>query len=414
MREMVINKPVRRAGLTNHRTVRWILVASICFFYWGALAQSTDLCQGAYYSEKEGAGHLNQLLNSLNTVDDWEKHADSIRVQIRKGLELQEFPAKTPLLPRYRNKKELNGYSVESVVFESLPGFFVTGNLYKPIGNIREKSLAVILCPHGHWNSPEDYGRFRNDMQLRCASFARMGAVVFAYDMVGYGESVQLEHSYDKALLFQTWNSMRIVDFMLTLPEADPERIAVTGASGGGTQTFLLTALDSRIKVSIPVVMVSAHFFGGCTCESGMPIHKTGSKVFTNAEIACLAAPRPMLMVSDGDDWTKNNPAVEYPFAKRIYKLYGRESLVENAHLEKEGHDYGKNKRLPVYTFLGKHLGMNIQNIKDVNGNINEDFVTIVNRKDLEYFKQEEVKSLIKGDQVYQILLSLKPKKTQK
>ncbi len=386
------------------------LVTSMLFLCSCAWSQSTDLCQGNYYSEKEGADHLDQLLKSLHTVGDWEKHADSIRSQIRKGMELQDFPAKTPLNPRFRNKKELNGYSVESVVFESVPGFFVTGNLYKPTGNQAKKSLAVILCPHGHWNKPEDYGRFRNDMQLRCASFARMGAVVFAYDMVGYGESVQLEHSYNKALLFQTWNSMRIIDFMLTLPEADPEKVAVTGASGGGTQTFLLTALDKRVKVSIPVVMVSAHFFGGCTCESGMPIHKTGNKVFTNTEIACLAAPRPMLMISDGDDWTKNNPTVEYPFSRRIYKLYNKESLVENAHFEKEGHDYGKNKRKPAYAFLAKHLGMNIENIKDAKGNITEDFVTIVARKDLEYFKPEELTSLIKGDQVYQVLLSLKAK----
>ena len=297
---------------------RLIFLISIFFVDTLASAQSSELCQGEYYTEKEGADKLNSLLHRLSSLKAWEKHADSIRTNLRKGMELEVFPTKTPLNPRYRNKKIVDGYSVESVVFESLPGFFVTGNLYKPVGNFKRKSLAVILCPHGHFDDPQDYGRFSKDMQLRCAAFAKMGAVVFAYDMVGWGESVQLPHTYSKVLLFQTWNSIRVIDFLLTLPEADPNRVAVTGASGGGTQTFLVTALDERVTVSVPVVMVSSHFFGGCTCESGMPIHKNGSTVYTNAEIACLAAPKPMLLVSDGSDWTKNNETVEYPFAHGI------------------------------------------------------------------------------------------------
>jgi hypothetical protein len=404
---------MKKENFCRHIGLSIILILA-CSAFNLAFAQSSDLCQGSYYSEKEGAGKLTRLLKQLRTVGDWERHADSIRDQLKKGMELEVFPARTPLNPRYRNKKVLNGYSVEAVVFESVPGFFVTGNLYKPTGDLKSKSLAVILCPHGHWDQPEDYGRFRNDMQSRCASFARMGALVFAYDMVGFGESVQLpvEHRDDKAnpkaLLFQTWNSIRIIDFMLSLPEADPERVAVTGASGGGTQTILVTALDNRVKVSIPVVMVSAHFFGGCTCESGMPIHKTGNKVFTNAEIACLAAPRPMLLISDGSDWTKNTPKVEYPFTQSIYKLYHKESLVENVHFEKEGHDYGKSKRLAAYKFLAKHLGMKIENIKDAGGKVNEGFVTFVDRKDLEFFKPDELSALAKGDQFYGVLVGLR------
>ncbi len=392
----------------NNTVKRSMFLLSLVLTSSLASAQSTELCQGEYYTEKQGADKLSNLLRRLTSLKDWENHADSIKAQIRKGMELEVFPSRTPLNPRFRNKKVLDGYTIESVVFESLPGFFVTGNLYRPTGNLKSKSQAVILCPHGHFDDPKDYGRFTKDMQTRCASFAKMGAVVFAYDMVGWGESVQLSHEFSNVLPFQTWNSIRVIDFLLTLPEADPKRIAVTGASGGGTQTFLVTALDDRVKVSIPVVMVSAHFFGGCTCESGMPIHKSGNTVYTNAEIACLAAPRPMLLVSDGSDWTKNNESVEYPFAQSIYKLYDQAKKVENVHLKSEVHDYGVNKRLAAYNFIAKHLKLKIKNITDANGKINERFVTIQDRKDLTYFKPEESAKLIKGDTVYQVFVNSK------
>jgi hypothetical protein len=379
-----------------------IFVTSVCCF-----SQREDLCQGAYFTEQQGQDHLLKLQGRINSQAAWKLHADSIRIQLRKGLELEKFPSKTPLNPKFRNKLLGEGYTVESVVFESMPGFYVTGNLYRPTGNSKPKSLAVIACPHGHASNPADYGRFRRDMQLRCASFAKMGAIVFSYDMVGYGESQQLDHKYEKVLIFQTINGIRIIDFLLSFPEADPERVAVTGASGGGTQTFLTVALDERVKVSAPVVMVSSHFFGGCSCESGLPIHRAGKTIHTNAEIACLAAPRPMILVSDGGDWTSNTPLVEFPFAQHIYSLFGVKDKVENAHFASEKHDYGVNKRLAVYNFFSKHLGLDLSKIS-VNGKVDERFVKIFERKDLEYFEAGETSSLMKGDQVYQAFAKTK------
>src|SRR5271165_2684882 len=130
---------------------------------------------------------------------------------------------------------------------------------------------------------------------------ARLGCVVFHYDMVGNSDSMQIKHregfkDVDAQLRLQTfmnlqtWNSVRIVDFLHTLPDVDPGRIGVTGASGGGTQTFMLCAIDDRPAAAFPAVMVGTAMQGGCICENASYLRIDGN----NVQLAACFAPRPL------------------------------------------------------------------------------------------------------------------------
>jgi len=334
------------------------------------------LRQGNFFTEEQALEKLKEYGATFSTAREWKARAARIRQGILEGTGLSPLPPKCALQPIFTSKRDYDGYSVQNVAFESLPGVFVTGSLYTPRQG--KAPFPGILCTHGHWSKPEDYGRFRPDMQKRCATLARMGAVVLSIDMVGYGEMRQYgwEHKHPQALKLQLWNAIRSIDFLLT-QQVDPKRIAVTGASGGGTQSFMLTAVDDRIAVSVPVVMVSAHFFGGCVCESGMPVHQSTTHETNNVEIAACAAPRPMLLISDGADWTKNNTDVEVPYIRRIYKLMKAEKNLEHIHLAEEGHDYGYSKRIGAYRFLAKHLKLSLKGIELPDGNFDESPVVL-------------------------------------
>jgi hypothetical protein len=336
-----------------------------------------------YYRKpfEEGKRHLDKLLASYPTLQDWETRKRSLRNCFLEQLRLSPMPQKTPLNPIYTPKRVMNGYTVENVAIETMPGVYLCGSLYRPAKG--KGPFAAILSPHGHFPS-EDlnmYGRYRPDQQYRCATLARMGAVVFSYEMFAWGESLlqvnKEDHRTGLALTMQTLNSIRVLDFLTSLPYVDSRRIGVTAASGGGTQSFLITAIDDRIAVSVPVVMVSASFFGGCPCESGLPIHSCTDLGTNNAEIAAMASPRPMLVVSESSDWTQTVPVIEFPYLKKVYSLYDKPENVENVHIENEEHNYGITKRLAMYDFMARHLQLNIDAVKDKSGKVDESECTI-------------------------------------
>lgn len=333
-------------------------------------AEGPALCKGHFLKPEQGKAMLDQRLAECTTKQAWQSYADHIRKCIAIGAELDPLPERNPIKLISRNKRQHNGYTVENVAFETVPGYYATGNLYRPYG--RRGPFPVILVSLGHTPT----GRFDSSNQMACATLARMGAIVLTLDMFGVGESELMtgpqQHRNPLALTMQTWGNIRAIDMLLSLEGTDPNRIGATGASGGGTQTMLLTALDQRVKVSVPVVMTSSYFFGGCPCESGRPIHRSKEHFTNNAEIAALAAPRPMLVISDGKDWTKDTPEIEYPFLQKIYSLVGASDNVKNAHLPTEGHDYGPSKRQAMYRFMAKHLNLDLTAAEDSNGNLDE------------------------------------------
>ena len=282
------------------------------------------------------------------------------RMRLSAGLEpAVEFP---PLKPKVTNPRNVDGVTISDVAIETLPGLKLTGNFFTP-----EKfsgKLPAILCPHGHWSTGRVCHKATGGVIMRCMELARLGFAVFAYDMIGYNDNNDMPHRWAKEprlkayfngispFGLQTANSMRAVDFIASHPDVDPSRIGCTGASGGGSQTWFIAALDPRIKVLCPVCMLSLHFMGGCTCEEGPLLRTRG---LTSFDIVAAAAPRPVLLPSVTGDWTNLNPDYEVPKLKEIYKLYHAEDNVESFHYD-DCHNYNQRTRQHVYAWFVRQL----------------------------------------------------------
>jgi hypothetical protein len=294
---------------------------------------------------------------TLTSLDAWKQRAAYIREHILASAGLLPMPERTPLRPSIFGEIKHADYIVSKVYFESVPGFFVTGNLYRPVG---DGPFPAVLSPHGHW----PYGRLENSdtasVPGRAINLARQGFVVFTYDLIGYNDSRQLPHTFGgkrEALWglslagLQIWNGIRAIDFLQSLPYVKRDAIGATGASGGGTQTFLIAAVDERVAAAAPVNMISLHMQGGCLCEN-----PPGLRLETNnVELAGAIAPRPLLMVSATGDWTDETMKLEYPAMQKIYALFGAEDRVRGVQFDAP-HNYNKNSREEMYAWMARWL----------------------------------------------------------
>lgn len=339
----------------------------------------------------EGWAELDRIAAQYKNLTEWEARKKMLRLCIMDALRLSKLPAYPISQPIITPQRKYDGYTVENIAIEILKGVWVNGSVYRPAktkarskGAAGRNKIPVILNPDGHW---ADH-RFRADCQLRCAALAKMGAITISYDLFGWGESgLQFEYADHRKSLsqtIQTLGAIRILDYLLTLEEADPARVGITGGSGGGSHTVLMAAIDERIKVSAPVVSVSSYMYGGCPCESGMPLFICGGGT-DNLELAAMAAPHPQLLVSDGGDWTDKMPEHDFPYLQKMYSWYGKKENVTNVHLPDEKHDFGINKRTAVYRFMAKNLNLNLAAIEK-NGQIDESGITVEKMTDMYAF----------------------------
>lgn len=334
--------------------------------------------QDARTASPHDLDHPYTFTPKFRSREEWLVRRAALREQVLVAVGLWPLPPRTPLAPVVHGRIDRDGYTIEKVFFASLPGHYVTGNLYRPTG--RTGKRPAVLTAHGHWEN----GRFlqrpdkaaqalidqgaertleaaRHPHQARSARLARLGFVVFQYDMVGYGDSKALVHREGfadaDALLrlqsnmgLQTWNSIRALDFVTGLPDVDASRVAVTGESGGGTQTLLLSAVDDRIQAAFPSVMVSGAMQGGCVCENA-PLLRVGTN---NIELAALIAPKPLAM-SAANDWTRDLLTVGLPELKTIFGLFGAPDRVTARFMPFEHGDHLPSREL-MYSWFSMHL----------------------------------------------------------
>jgi dienelactone hydrolase len=297
---------------------------------------------------------------NIKTKAEWQARARNIREQVLVSCGLWPLPEKTPLKAEIFGRLERDGYTAEKVHIQTYPGFYLAGNLYRPLGQ-GNGPFPGILNPHGHWKEGRLVDSPLGSVAARCINFARQGMVAFSYDMVGYNDTVQVNHKFASAptnLLWnislmglQTWNSIRALDFMESLFDVDKKRLACTGASGGGTQTFILGAVEDRLAAQAPNVMVSHSMQGGCLCENA-----PGLRVdYSNMEIAAAPAPRPQIFVAATGDWTRATMTIEGPSVESIYRLLRAPEKLRYVIYDFD-HNYNQTSREAVYGWFAHWL----------------------------------------------------------
>jgi len=372
------------------------MVSNLQMFLFAVILGTTSMISLGQVPNDRRLGPLKELSGDRQ---QWEQRQGDLKRRILVATGLWPMPDKTPLNPVIHGRVKRGDFTVDKVYFESYPGHFVTGLLFKPKGVTGR--LPGVLCPHGHGGRLQDYGekgiremivrgaeRFegsgRYPKLARCAQLARMGCVTFIFDMIGYADSVQIPrevaHKFGKQrpefntkgnwgfyatqaelrlqsiMGLQTWNSIRALDFLCGLPEVDSRRIGVTGGSGGGTQTILLCAIDPRPVVAFPNGMVSTDMQGGCTCEN-CSLLRIGTG---NVELAALFAPKPQGMTA-ANDWTKEMMTKGYPELKQLYAMLGARENVICHPLTHFPHNYNYVSRALMYSWFNRHLALGLE-----------------------------------------------------
>jgi cephalosporin-C deacetylase-like acetyl esterase len=333
-----------------------------------------------------------KFLDGSKTLDEWKQKRPRLYREYMDMLGLWPIPEKTPLLATKTGEVEAHGVVVEKVHFQSKPGLYVTANVYRPRQDGQRHPAIVYVCGHsfmgrdGNKSAYQDHGFW----------FANNGYVCIVLDTLQLGEIPGVHHGtygqpwrhisgyrtsrdskqtlpedklenrfwwysigYTPAGV-EAWNGIRAIDYLCSRPDVDPDRIGVTGISGGGAATFWIAAADERIKVAVPVSGMSdlqsyvnnKVINGHCDC---MFLYNTYQWDWTT--IATLVAPRPLLFANSDNDSIFPMDGNRRVFAKlkQIYTMYDAPNLVDE-HISPGGHAYRPDLRIAIFKFINKHL----------------------------------------------------------
>ena len=273
-------------------------------------------------------------LNDVRSLDDWKRKRDELRRQLLDMLGLDPQPKRTPLKAQITGRLERDAYRIENVVFQSLPGLYVTGNLYVPKGAAKPLPTVLYLCGH----SPHPLGA-KFQYQDRAIWFASHGFVCFVLDTLEFGEVAGIHHGTHDLNMWnwlslgytpagvEVWNAIRALDYLETRSEVDARHIGLTGISGGGAMTWYTAAVDERIAAAAPVCSTftwgsqSEHWLarGQCDC-----IYYHNTYIWDFPVVAALIAPRPLLILSGQKDtiFPPDGYHAVFQRGKKVYELY--------------------------------------------------------------------------------------------
>jgi cephalosporin-C deacetylase-like acetyl esterase len=307
-------------------------------------------------------------LDGAATLAEWQQHRPRLRQEYFYMLGLSPMPEKTPLHPTFTGTLEHEGVLIEKLHFQSRPHLYVTGNLYRP-KEIHGKLPAILyVCGHsdrgrdGNKSAYQDHGMW----------FASNGYICLMIDTLQLGEIRGIHHGtykYDRwwwhaagytPAGVECWNGVRAIDYLVSRPDVDAERIGVTGISGGGAATFWIAAADERVKCAVPVSGMSdlesyvKHkvINGHCDC---MFLYNTYQWDWTT--IAALIAPRPLLFANSDNDKIFPMDGNRRVIAKlrKLYAMCGKPELVDE-YVSQGGHAYRPDLRIAVFKWLNKYV----------------------------------------------------------
>ncbi len=326
----------------------------------------------AGYFRAETEKLTRQCLKDINTLEDWQTRRDEYRRQLYEMLGLDPLPERTPLSPVVTGRVEHEQFVVEKLHFQSRPGLYVTGNLYLPKQPDGKLPAILYVCGHGRVKKNGiSYGN-KTHYQHHGGWFARNGYVCLTIDTLQLGEIEGIHHGtyrygmwwwnargYSSAGV-EAWNCIRALDYLQSRDEVDPDRIGVTGRSGGGAYSWWIAALDERIRVAVPVAGITSlqnHVVDGCVEGHCDCMYMVNTYRWDFPLVAALVAPRPLLISNSDKDriFPVDGVFDVYMKTRRIYELQGALDKI-GLQITEGPHKDTQELRIHAFHWFNKYL----------------------------------------------------------